>query len=508
MGNYLFFLAFLLAISSGWAYVKRYDRWSIGLLVASALLVRLGISMLDPFLHDWDEKFHALVAKNMMEYPFKPMLRVHPVLPYDYTAWCCNHIWLHKQPLFMWQMALSMKVLGVHEIAVRLPSVLLGAAMTVCIYRIALIWTQQFNTAYIAALLSAFSYFQLEMVSGFMSLDHNDMVFTAYVTGSIWAFCEYTRRRSVRWIILTGGFVGCAILVKWLTGLLVFGGWGLWIVLQKEARFSWKKYRDLLIACAVSMLIVLPWQFYIMFTFPKESAYEYTYNYQHITERLGAFVSEDWRYHFKQWPLLYGKILVVFLGLGLISLFPPTSVKSKLTIPLLAMPVVVYSFFSFVVQTKMPAFVYLVCPVLLSVVAIGANRFLQVLDRFSLYKRWMHVPVLMVLTLSVSRPWTMMENRSATNEERNAKIANTRIFKKIDTLPPDCLVFNCKSYEDIDMLFYNRYNAHSWCPSEADLKKLLAEGYKIAVFQAHKGKKLPDYIVPHPNLVIIPEEFK
>lgn len=75
------------------------------LLLFGAIGVRLFMITIDPFLHDWDERFHAIVAKNMITYPFKPMLFVNPVLPYDYRAWCCNHIWVHKQPLFLWQMA-------------------------------------------------------------------------------------------------------------------------------------------------------------------------------------------------------------------------------------------------------------------------------------------------------------------------------------------------------------------------------------------------------------------
>lgn len=508
MGNGLFFFALLLVVFSLQQYVKNRERMSVGLLAAGAFLVRLGVAAMDPFLHDWDEKFHALVAKNMMTAPFRPMLRVHPVLSYDYTSWCCNHIWLHKQPLFMWQMALSMKIFGVNEMAVRLPSALLSAGMVWGIYRIALIWTGQFNTAYIAALLSAFSWFQIEMVSGAMSLDHNDIVFTAYITGSIWAFCEYSREQSWRWVILTGCFVGCAILVKWLTGLLVFGGWGLWIVLKKDLRLGWKNYRDLLAALVIATAIALPWQLYILHAFPQESAYEYGYNYQHITEKLGAYVTEDWRFHFQEWTLQYGNLLLPFLAVGLLSLLSKSSIKSSLTIPMLAMTAVVYGFFSFIVQTKMPAFVYIVCPILLTATALGLRRLLQVLDRLSLNKRWMHVPVLLVLAFVALRPAALLTSRSVSDDERNAKIANTRIFKKIHDLPENYLVFNCKSYEDIDMMFYNRYNAHSWCPSEKDLDSLLSAGYKIAVFQAHKGKELPGYVATNPEVLIIAEEFK
>lgn len=507
MGNFIFALAFITIILSIRAYVKN-DRKAVWILVIGVFLLRLAVAMMDPFLHDWDEKFHALVAKNMMTYPFQPMLRVHPVLAYDYTAWCCNHIWLHKQPLFMWQMAMSMQIFGVNEVAIRIPSALLSAAMVWCIYRIALIWTGQFNTAYLAALLSGFSWFQIELVSGALSLDHNDIVFTAYVTGSIWAFFEYSQTSSKRWAIAIGLLVGCAILVKWLTALLVFGGWGLWLLLQKVKRANRKNWRHMLLAAGVATVIALPWQLYILWTFPKESAYEYGYNMQHITEKLGAFVDEDWTFYFRQWRWQYGNWLLPFMGLGLLQLIGRSRIKSPLTIPILAMAAVVYAFFSFVVQTRMPAFVYIICAVPLSITALGANRILQFLDRLSLGKRWLHVPLILVLGVYALRPQEILASRNPADPERQAKIDNTNIFKNFHQLPEDYLVFNCKSYEDIDMRFYTPYNAHSWCPSAKDLDSLLALGYKIAVFQAHRGKKLPDYMENHPGVLFIPQEFK
>ena len=308
--------------------------------------------------------------------------------------------------------------------------------------------------------------------------------------------------------IITGLLVGCAILVKWLTALLVFGGWGLWLILQKEQRSRSKNWIDLLLAAGVAASIALPWQLYIMSAFPQESAYEYGYNMQHITEKLGAYTDVDWTFHFSQWSLQYGNLLLPFLGLGLWAFFSKNRIKSPLTIPLLAMASVVYGFFSFVVQTKMPAFVYIVCAVPLILCSIGVNRIFQMLDKFSLNQRRLHVPVLVFFSLYLLRPVTIFSSRDPHDPERQAKIDNTRIFKNFNRLPEDYLVFNCKSYEDIDMRFYTPYNAHSWCPSAADLDSLLAAGYKIAIFQAHRRKKLPDYVIDHPGVLFIPEQFK
>ena len=508
MGKWLFFLSFLPVLISFWAYVKRHEHWSAWLLVLGAFLLRMAVAVMDPFLHDWDEKFHALVAKNMMTYPFKPMLRIDPVLPYDYTAWCCNHIWVHKQPLFLWQMALSMKIFGVNEIAVRLPSALLSAAMVWCVYRIAYIWTNNFHIAYFATLLNTFAYYQIEMVSGKLSLDHNDLVFTAYVAGSIWAFCEYTKTKSFRWVIVTGCLVGCAILVKWLTGLLVFGGWGLWVLLDKQESKLWKNYRDILIAFTLSLLISLPWQFYIMKAFPKESAWEYSYNYKHVTEKLGAFTSADWTFYFNEWSTQYGILLLPFLLLGLLALLPASSVKSRLTVPMLSMAVVVYAFFSFVVQTKMPAFAYTVCPIVLIIIAIGIAYALNVIEKPALKIGWTALLVLLLLT-DTFKPRTILDERKSSNEARIAKINNTNIFKSLDQkLPTDYVVFNCRSFEDVDLRFYNGHNGYHWFPEQHHLDSLLATGHKIAAFQSHNGQNLPEYLLLNPKVIVIKEELK
>ncbi len=70
------------------------------------------------YLLPWDERYHALVAKNLIEHPLLPALYENPILPYDYKQWAGNHIWVHKQPVTLWGMALSIKLFGTNVIAV------------------------------------------------------------------------------------------------------------------------------------------------------------------------------------------------------------------------------------------------------------------------------------------------------------------------------------------------------------------------------------------------------
>ncbi|MEZ4984025.1 MAG: glycosyltransferase family 39 protein [Saprospiraceae bacterium] len=107
-----------------------------------------------PFLGEWDERFHALVAKNLMEHPLKPTLYDDPVLPYDYREWSANHVWLSKPPLALWLMAGSMSLLGTGLFALRLPALLVSLAS---VYLTFLIGRRLFDTrtALTAALLHA-----------------------------------------------------------------------------------------------------------------------------------------------------------------------------------------------------------------------------------------------------------------------------------------------------------------------------------------------------------------
>ncbi len=492
-------------------FFKQKQQQAIWALCLAAFALRLYMALVDPFLHDWDERFHALVAKHMIAEPFKPMLRLEPILPYDYTAWCCNHIWVHKQPLFMWQMALFMKIFGINEWALRLPTALLSAAMTYWVYRIVLIWTLESRVAFTAAVLSAFSYYQMELTAGYLSLDHNDLVFTAYLTAGIWAFCEYTLKPGFRWALLAGLFTGLAILVKWLTALLVFGGAGLYLLSEQKSWTNWTFYKHWLAAFGLSMGIMAPWQWHITRAFPKESAWEYEYNFKHITDKLGAFTSEHPWYYLERLDEHYGVYFIPFLVLGVFAVLFTKNYSRRYTLPLLGMTGVVYVFFSLIVQTKMAAFTYIVCAAVFGLIAIGLERAIQAaIDNSKVSFQLAARTILFLLIAVVAlKPWQIRPHHSSRNPERQAKINNTRIFKNLNkTVPPDYVVFNCKSFEDTELMFYQNYNAYHWFPPEKQLDSLLANGHKIAAFQSHTNQGLPEYMSNNPRVLVIKEEMK
>ena len=70
---------------------------SVILRLIGTLVLKLFHIHLDHFLNNWDEMFHALVAKNMSHHPLKPVLYPEALRVYDFREWTNNYIWLHSR---------------------------------------------------------------------------------------------------------------------------------------------------------------------------------------------------------------------------------------------------------------------------------------------------------------------------------------------------------------------------------------------------------------------------
>ena len=293
-------LVFLLASIA----LNIYDKhnYSVFFLVASGLSIFSFAALLDPFLNMWDERFHALVAKNMMNNPFKPMLYNDPVVNVVYDRWDRSIVWLHKQPLFLWQIALSFKLFGISEFTLRLPSIVLFGATAYAIYRSGRLLVNQ-QVGYLASVLFISSFYMLELVAGRQQLDVNDAAFSGYVSLSIWCFLKYQHSKNKKWLYLIGLFSGAAILCKWLVGLFVYLIWGIFKMLNRE--WQPKQQLDIIAPLAVTIVIALPWQIYSHLKFPQEAAREMTYNSAHFFSVIEGHAG-DWFYHFEQMNNIYG----------------------------------------------------------------------------------------------------------------------------------------------------------------------------------------------------------
>jgi 4-amino-4-deoxy-L-arabinose transferase-like glycosyltransferase len=492
-------------------FLKNQTYFPLLIILLLAFFLRISATLADPFLHPWDERFHALVSRNLIDNPWIPILRVNPVTDnFDKFSWCCNHVWLHKQPLFMWQMALSMKIFGVSEWSMRLPSALMGTLMILVVYRIAKLLKFKERVALFAALLLACSNFHLNMIAGIRGMDHNDVAHGFYILLSIWCLLEYIASPKKYWVVLIGVFAGAAILNKWLTGLLVYLIWGTYLLSNfikgiREKRDWVMMILSLLVCCVV----FIPWQIYIMNRFPELAAHEYEFNRKHIFEALEGHSGTTYFYlqHLSQ---IFGNILYLLIPIGFVLSWRERMRISQVTFFIILGILFVFMFFSLIVKTKVVTYLFFIAPLAMIFIAMVLDSIIEIMRKYIHVKLLPSVCVFVILYCSLN-PQAIIKYFSSENLERENRIYNAKIYKEVKKMiPPDCyLVMNMNSFEDIDVMFYNdNITAYHWTLSPQDFELLKEKKIKVAVFKNHGNYTLPEHVVSYPYLYIIDKELK
>lgn len=475
------------------------------LLFIAALLLRFFISSRDPFLHHWDERFHALVAMHMLDDPFTPVLKADPLHTVDPLSWCCSAVWLHKQPWFLWQMAVSMKLLGVNVMAVRMPSIIIDALMVPIIMRITLLATADRLAAITAGVIICCSNFHLQLISGILGMDHNDIAFTFYILLSLWAFAEHTRSGKTAWIILIGLFAGVAVLNKWLGGMLVFVGWTATIALLPTRREQYKALSGMMIAIVIACIVFVPWQLYIFHRWPELARHEFKLNEEHIWQVVEGHGGSAW-FYVQHLPRMLGPYTWWPLPLGLLFAFRSVWRKHALATALLVNLLFSFLFFSLVAQTKIINLLAFTTPLL----ALYIGQAVSSTVRWA-HARWLLVALLPVVACSAYDPKRFDEYFAHENHDREVRVNNSEIYKHLrEKIGKDVsIVMNVSAFEDIDLMFYQPgITAYHWSLSEEDMQQLAARHAKVAAFASHGPFVLPDYVYKYPHIIIIPDLLK
>jgi len=492
-------LAFVLA--SYFFFRKKYTSASIIILTIGAFIIRFFVARLDPFIHVWDESLHALVARNMMSHPFKPMLVANPVLPTDETDYIACHIWLHKQPLFLWLMSISLRIFGINEMGVRLPSVLLSALITPMIYRIGKLLVNE-KTGYYSAFVFVLSSYMLEVASGYIASDHNDAMFIFFVTASFWAWFEYNSSGKKRWIYIIGVFSGMAVLVKWLTGLLVYFGWMLSILLIKEKRKSITSYKNIVLSGIISAVVFIPWQVYILIKFKQQALIVFSTYSEHITKVLENHGGPP-SFHIDLIGEQYGWIVPFILGLALYMLFKKIGNNKAVKIVMISWLVVPYLFFA-IALTKMPLMTLICCPIIF--ISLGYLLY-EMMEFIALKMKPIVASIIMAamfivigfFNLNISR--IEAKHTTLSNDFiRDRQVANR--FKKLSPqlAEKDYVVFNCCCYLAIPLMFYSGVDVHMEIPDQNTTALLKSKNRNIAIFY---DSNLPDYITSDKSILLL-----
>jgi 4-amino-4-deoxy-L-arabinose transferase len=451
-----------------WAFrcIGSREKFSVALIIIAGLLLRLYTAS-DPYLHEWDERYHALVAKNLIGNWLQPTLYRQPFLPYDYTNWGSNHIWLHKQPLALWLIAISLKFFGVSTFAVRIPSILLSTIGIKLMYDIGKMLFNK-GVGFTAAFLFSIHGLIIEQAAGRVATDHTDVIFMFWILLSFWFLIGYMRAAN-RWnIVFAGLAIGAALLTKWLAGLVIVP---LYIVLTLGEDSYKSIFINCLVMIAIACMVFLPWQWYIFHTYPAEAVWEYSYNSRHLSEALEGH-DGNFLYHFDKLRILYGELVYIPC-----IWFTYKTIRLRNDNRLWVITAwfwFVFLFFS-IAATKMPSYTIIASPAIFLITSYCFHQ-CKAMTVGNKYK----TGILAFSYLLLLLPVRYAIERIKPFSKLDIPVWYKEIVKLQDEgVQANTVIFGASN--PIELMFYTSSTAYSNLPDNATVKIIESKGYSVRV---------------------------
>lgn len=422
---------------------------------------------LPDFLFWWDERFHALVAKNLLEDP--SFTRLYPqelesVLS-GTRAWYQDPVWLHKPPLFSYVQALSMRIFGSNLIAMRLPSLLALLALYFSFRQILLYQKWQGLSASLIALGICLNPFLLKLMMGWQGMDHNDLAFIAWISLGIVSILSYRKKPHILSLLVIALLVAAAVLTKWLTGLLALLFWALTLAFAKKRQELWKPF----LSGILSLILVIPWQLYSYGRFPERWKETMLFNSRHFSEVIENH-SGAWYFHFEQWGSHFFLLLTLSLIFAILHFW-----KSRASLDAWSKAgwwslVFVLLFFS-LAATKLPAFTL-----------IGLALFVVGISGFKLKSRLRNGLVLGFLGLTMAQmAWLPAVNFS---ERYPVNLHRAQFYRDLDLqLPERSIIIGARQLTNIEGMFYCKHLILDAAEDPEVLERLMDLPYPIYQLQ-------------------------
>jgi 4-amino-4-deoxy-L-arabinose transferase-like glycosyltransferase len=481
----LFVLSIIAYFQSYQFYAKEKYTFSFALILLGGTFLRL-LVMNDPFLHAWDERYHFLVAKNMLNNVFEPQLYAKTLLDYDYRSWASNHIWLHKPPFALWTIALSFKIFGVSAFAGRLPSLFFSSSCVYLTYQIALLLFKDQKTAIIAAFLHSINGLILEMGAGRISTDHIDTTFFFILECSVYLSLCFNRQNKYHFLVIIGILTGIAVLTKWYIGLFIIPMFFFATVAQERV---WKTILQSILIFIISFPIFYTWQNYIMNHFPKEAIWEKSYNFRHLFENIEGH-GQAWWYHLDKARIIWNELIYFIFAWFVVQWVRKPFEKP---IYLLGFWVMIpYTIFS-LCTTKMQGYLLFTAPAFFIMIAVFM---VENMETFSLNKYLKYLPIIIILLsirYSIERVKPFQNHAPSLAEKIQILGYKQRLSE------PKTVIFNAQNY--IEIMFYTDFVAYQRMPTLSEIEQIKKQGYAIALI---RGNKMPDYILNDAYIKILP----
>jgi 4-amino-4-deoxy-L-arabinose transferase-like glycosyltransferase len=455
------------------AWRRRRPRAAVACLLAGSLALRF-FAAGDAFLHAWDERYHALVAKNLMAHPLRPTLYEDTPLAADPRDWLSSHVWLHKPPLALWLMALSMAVFGATEVALRVPSLLLSTAAVYATYRLGRAWRGP-DVGLLAALLLSINAFLVLLAAGWFASDHVDTACVSFVALAMGAVASSASAAAFGALGLA---TGLAVLSKWMPGLLPLGVGLVWHWRSSAAPAIGRRVA---VAAVVAAAVVLPWWAFAARAYPVEWTWESGYNLEHLlgtVEGHGGSVL----FHVLRMPKIYGELIYVPL-LVFLARAAREGLDSK-GAALLLWILLPYAVFS-LAATKMPAYPMIAAP---AVCLVEAEALAWLWSRRGAGPRRLAVSVLVAVVVALPARILLNDLRVFRPYDRRPEWAEElrRLGRSLEG--KRAVIFGAP--RPIETMFYTSKAAYPQTPDRATVDALRAKGYTVVV--AGPGEGLGD----------------
>lgn len=453
----LLVLAAELFILSIFLFIRNRSVFSkVSLLIASSLL---GVYEIMSFhLHEWDERYHALVAKDIWKNPLKPMLYKNPVLPYDYRNWAGNHVWLHKPPMTLWLIGASLELFGPYPWAVRVPSFI---AYLLMVWLILLMARRLFGekVAFISALLFSINPFLLGLVGGRYAGDHTDVIFSFFILLSFYFTLLSENRKPIGYTVLAGIALGMAILTKWWAAYTVVPAYFAYHYSKRKNFWSVTLHTALL--GSIGIFIALPWIWFIHTHYPEEAAWESMHALRHLTEVIEGHKGPLYYYFLHAMQYVHPLVWIAVLW----GLWKRGSDAWLLGIWIL-LPYLVFS----LAMTKMPGFTVITYPALCMYISSFFFHMMEKIKTRRLKNLWLAAFILLfpIYNLASKMAKQICDCRIPEWEKK------VRAYRY---LPEGTVVLGEEHY--IEAMFYSNNTVYPYKASPDIVEYIHSKGYKV-----------------------------
>jgi 4-amino-4-deoxy-L-arabinose transferase-like glycosyltransferase len=348
----------------------------LGVISLVLIFWQLGKNHLVP----WDEAIYAKISKNMVESG-----------EFVVQTWKSMEVWYEKPPFFMWSVAFFMKLFGVGSFAARLPSAIFGFLNVLFVYHFA---RKYFNKT--VGFISGFSLLTFVWWLYYARTAMLDVTATFFISSSLFVFFMAKEKSSYYKWIISGIFMGLAVMTKGFIGLLplpIMFLYEIYLLALKEKKFEIRVIKEYLLFLVTFVLTAVPWHYEMYRRFGDQFLLEY-FGY-HVWDRATMAIED------KGQPFLwYLTVLRVSMRLWFVSLlgaFPFVlyvwiksikdkfrSEKIRVLVFLLIWSLFVFFFFSSA-KSKLIWYIMPVYPALAIIVGYSMERFLNCfMKRFKL----------------------------------------------------------------------------------------------------------------------------